>query len=69
MEVHMLTKNVGGIDRFLRILIGMVLIAIVFVGPKTPWGWLGLIPFVTGVLRTCPLYKLIGVNTLWRGPY
>lgn len=65
----MFTKNVGGIDRFLRILVGMALIAMVFVGPTTPWGWLGLIPFVTGVLRTCPLYRLIGVNTLWRGPY
>lgn len=65
----MFTKNVGGIDRFLRILVGMALIAMVFVGPATPWGWIGLIPFVTGVFRFCPLYRLIGVNTLWRGPY
>ena len=65
----MFKQNVGGIDRFLRILVGMVLIAIVIVGPKTPWGWIGLIPFVTGVFRTCPLSRLIGVNTLWRGPY
>ena len=69
MEAQMLTKNVGSIDRFLRILVGMALIALVFVGPKTPWGWLGLVPFVTGVLRYCPLYSLIGVNTLWHGPY
>ena len=69
MEAHMIKQNVGGIDRFLRILVGMALIAMVFVGPATPWGWLGLIPFVTGVFRFCPLYSVIGVNTLWRGPY
>jgi len=59
----MFKTNVGGIDRALRIVVGLVLIALVFVGPKTPWGWLGLIPLATGFLRTCPLYSLIGVNT------
>ena len=43
----MFVKNVGGIDRFLRILLGMVLLALIFVGPKTLWGLLGLIPFLT----------------------
>ncbi|MGE3690239.1 MAG: DUF2892 domain-containing protein [Novosphingobium sp.] len=65
----MFVQNVGGIDRFARILIGIVLIALVFVGPKTPWGWLGLIPLVTGIFRTCPLYRLFGLNTCWKGPY
>jgi len=59
----MFKTNVGGIDRGLRIVVGLVLIALVFVGPKTPWGWLGIIPLATGFLRTCPLYSLIGVNT------
>lgn len=59
----MFTTNVGRTDRILRILVGLVLIALVFVGPKTPWGWLGIIPLATGLLRTCPLYSLIGVNT------
>ncbi|MEO5706564.1 MAG: DUF2892 domain-containing protein [Alteraurantiacibacter sp.] len=59
----MFTTNVGSIDRLLRIIVGVVLIALVFVGPQTPWGWLGLIPLATGLLRTCPLYSLIGVNT------
>ena len=65
----MFAQNVGGIDRMLRILVGMVLIGLVFLGPKTPWGWLGLIPLVTGIARTCPLYRLFGFNTRWRGPY
>ena len=59
----MFKTNVGAADRLLRIMVGLVLIALEFVGPKTPWGWIGIIPLVTGFLRTCPLYSLIGVNT------
>ena len=59
----MFTTNVGSTDRILRILLGLILIALVFVGPKTPWGWIGVIPLVTGLFRTCPAYRLFGVNT------
>ena len=59
----MFTTNVGSTDRLLRILVGLVLIAFVFVGPKTAWGWLGVIPLVTGFLRTCPAYSLLGITT------
>lgn len=59
----MFATNVGSADRIVRIVLGLVLIALVFVGPQTPWGWLGLIPLVTGVMRTCPLYSLMGVNS------
>lgn len=59
----MFKTNVGSADRLLRIVLGLILIALVFVGPKTPWGWIGLVPLVTGFLRTCPLYSLIGVNS------
>jgi len=48
--------NVGGFDRILRIVVGLVLIALVFVGPKTAWGWLGLVFLATGVFRICPAY-------------
>jgi len=63
MEDPMFKLNVGGIDRVLRIVLGLALIAIVFVGPQTPWGWIGVVPLLTGLMRTCPLYTLIGVNT------
>ncbi len=56
-------KNVGSVDKILRIVVGLALIAIVFVGPQTPWGWIGVVPLLTAVLGFCPLYKLIGVNT------
>jgi len=55
--------NVGTIDKVIRIILGIVLISLVFVGPQTPWGWIGLIPLVTGLVGFCPLYALLGLNT------
>jgi len=49
-------KNMGGIDRVLRGIVGLVLIALVFVGPQTPWGWIGLIPLTTAFISFCPAY-------------
>ena len=59
----MFKTNVGNVDRILRMVLGVILIALVFVGPKTPWGWIGVIPLATGFLRTCPLYSLLGIRT------
>ncbi len=56
-------KNVGGIDKALRIVVGLILIGLVFVGPQTPWGWIGIVPLVTGIFGFCPAYKLFGLNT------
>lgn len=56
-------KNVGGIDRSARIVVGLILLALVFVGPQTPWGWIGLVPLLTGLMSWCPLYTLLGFNT------
>ncbi len=58
-----MTKNVGLIDRILRIGVGIVLIALVFVGPKSMLGWIGIVPLLTGLLCWCPLYSIIGINT------
>lgn len=55
----MLRKNVTHIDRIIRIVIGLALLALVVVGPKTLWGLLGLIPLVTGALGTCPIYRVL----------
>lgn len=55
--------NVGSIDRALRVIVGLAIVSLVFVGPQTPWGWLGLILVVTGLMSWCPIYRLIGVNT------
>ena len=55
--------NEAGWDRTLRIVIGLVAISLVFVGPKTMWGLLGIIPLATGVTGSCMLYSLLGVST------
>jgi len=55
--------NEGTIDRILRVIVGLALISIVFVGPQTPWGWIGVIPLVTGLVGMCPLYAILGINT------
>ena len=46
----MVCKNVGTVDRAIRIIVGVVLIALVFVGPQTAWGWIGVVPLATGLL-------------------
>ena len=58
-------KNVGAIDRTLRIVGGVVLIllAVVPSGFQTPWGWLGLVPLATALLGWCPAYSLVGIRT------
>lgn len=58
-----MTANVGTVDRVIRGLVGILLIAMVFVGPQTPWGWIGVIPLVTAILGFCPAYKLFGMST------
>jgi hypothetical protein len=57
------TVNVGTIDRGLRIVVGLVLLALVFVGPQTLWGLLGIVPLATAIFRWCPAYSLMGMNT------
>lgn len=56
-------QNEGTIDRALRIIVGVGLIALVFVGPQTPWGWLGVVPLLTGLIGYCPAYSLLGIRT------
>ncbi|MBP6031164.1 MAG: DUF2892 domain-containing protein [Sphingobium sp.] len=59
----MFSTNVGGIDRILRIAVGLLLIALAITGKLVPWGWIGLVPLLTGIFSTCPLYSLIGINS------
>ncbi|MCA1805107.1 MAG: DUF2892 domain-containing protein [Xanthomonadaceae bacterium] len=58
-----MTQNMGSVDRGIRIVVGLVLIALVFVGPQTMWGWIGIIPLATALIGWCPTYSLIGVKT------
>ena len=56
-------RNEGTIDRALRIIAGLGLLSLVFVGPQTPWGWIGLVPLVTGLVGVCPVYSVLGIRT------
>lgn len=57
------TTNEGTIDRVLRVLLGIALLSLVFFGPKTLWGLIGVIPILTGLAGFCPLYALLGIRT------
>jgi hypothetical protein len=56
-------SNVGGIDRILRIVVGLVLVALAATGTVGIWGWIGLVPLATGLFRFCPVYPLLGMST------
>ena len=56
-------RNEGTVDRVLRVVAGAALVSLVFVGPETPWGWVGLVPLVTGLVGNCPVYSLLGIST------
>lgn len=58
-----MTRNEGNLDRALRIIAGLALISLVFIGPQTAWGWIGLVPLITGLVGMCPLYSILGINT------
>ncbi len=65
--MNLLAVNEHPLDRILRVAFGLVLLSLVFLGPQTAWGWLGLVPLLTGLLGSCPLYSLIGLNTCRAG--
>ena len=58
-----MTSNVGGIDRILRIVLGLVLIGLTLNGTIGVWGWLGVVPLATGAIGWCPPYAIFGWNT------
>lgn len=59
-------RNEGSLDRIFRVLFGLAVLSLVFVGPQTPWGWIGVVPLVTGLIGWCPLYSVLGINTCKR---
>jgi Protein of unknown function (DUF2892) len=59
----MFKKNVGDADRAIRIMLGLALISLAFVGPRTIWGLVGVIPLATAFIRICPFYALLGLST------
>ncbi len=58
-----MNKNIGNTERLIRGIVGLVLISLVFIGPKTAWGWVGLVPLVTALIGWCPPYAIFGIST------
>ncbi|MDJ0640875.1 MAG: DUF2892 domain-containing protein [Paracoccaceae bacterium] len=58
-----MSKNEGTIDRTLRVILGLVLLSLVFVGPQTLWGLIGIVPLATGLIGNCPVYSILGIST------
>jgi len=58
-----MTKNIHPLEREVRIVLGAISLFLVFLGPKSPWFLLGLIPLITGIIGWCPPYALLGINT------
>jgi hypothetical protein len=56
-------RNEAKIERVIRVVAGIGLLSLVFVGPQTPWGWIGVVPLLTGLIGSCPLYTLLGIST------
>ena len=55
--------NEGNLDRIVRIVLGLALLSLVFIGPQSLWGLVGLIPLGTGLVGFCPMYRLLGIST------
>lgn len=56
-------KNVGSVDRALRIVVGLGLLSLTVIGPQTLWGLVGIVPVVTALVGFCPAYKILGIRT------
>ena len=55
--------NVGTVDRVLRVVVGLILIGLAATGRVGAWGWIGILPLLTGIVRVCPAYSIFGVKT------
>jgi len=58
-----MNKNIGSAERLIRGIVGLVLISLVFIGPQTNWGWVGLVPLITALIGWCPPYAIFGIST------
>ena len=58
-----MNKNIHPIERVIRVVVGIILVTMAFVGPANPWFLLGIIPVLTGLIGWCPPYALFGIST------
>lgn len=63
MSTGICNRNENRIDRVARIVLGLVVLSLIFIGPKTLWGLIGIVPLFTGAVGVCPFYSLAGLTT------
>lgn len=56
--------NIGKLERIVRIVVGLAVLSLAFVGPRTPWAYLGIMPILSGLIGWCPPYALLGISTV-----
>lgn len=56
--------NIGSVERIVRIVVGIAILSLAFVGPQSPWAYLGVLPLLTGLVGWCPPYALLGISTV-----
>lgn len=64
MLAKILPPNMSATDRTVRVLLGLILLSLTVLGPKSPWGYIGLVPLITGLVGSCLLYTVLGWSTL-----
>lgn len=63
MATKFFSKNEHRVERAVRVVLGLGLLSLLFVGPQTMWGLIGIVPLATGLMGTCPLYSVLGIST------
>lgn len=58
-----MTSNEGNVDRIVRVVAGLAILSLAFIGPKTAWAYIGIVPVLTGLIGYCPAYAIFGINT------
>jgi hypothetical protein len=56
-------QNIHNVERVIRVVLGLIIFSLVFVGPKSLWGLIGILPIMTGLIGWCPPYQLLGIST------
>jgi Na+/proline symporter len=66
LKEDIMKQNIHNVERVIRVILGLIILSLVFVGPKTLWGLVGLLPIATGLIGWCPPYQLLGISTCKR---
>lgn len=58
-----MTRNIGNLERLIRVIAGLAILSLVFIGPQSLWGLIGIVPLLTGLIGWCPPYAMLGIST------